>query len=151
MEHDAIGGASSGADLCTLARSIFRDISRATAGDATLTLHVDEVVEGQTVLDDGVLVAGTSDPVDSINPSFYPVATKDSECAALVTSLSWADRNLRAGYEWCNTWDGTKKIYFVSGILNSSQTDANDPFTQSTVQEAACWDMDYEQGVFIDS
>lgn len=99
----------------------------------------------------GSLVGGTSAPVTNVHPAYFPVATKGSECAATVTNLSWADNNLYAGYEWfaVNTASGTT-TYFVSGILNSSQTQANDPFDPADapgVVSACCWNGDYTVGL----
>lgn len=99
----------------------------------------------------GALVGGTSDPVQNVQPSYFPVATKGAECAAVVTNKSWADNNLMKGYEWLllQTASGTTK-YLVSGILNSSQTQANDPFDSTDspgVDSACCWDGDYTVGL----
>ena len=99
----------------------------------------------------GTLVGGTSAPVTNVHPAYFPVATKGAECAAFVTNLSWADNNLYAGYEWftVQTAQGVTK-YFVSGILNSSQTEANDPFDASDspgVTSACCWNGDYTVGL----
>ena len=100
---------------------------------------------------EGTIVGGTSEPVRNVHPAYYPVATKGAECAAVVTNLSWADNNLAQGYEWFafNTTSGTTK-YFVSGILNSSQTQANDPFDSSDapgIVNGCCWAGDYTVGL----
>ena len=97
----------------------------------------------------GTLVGGTSSPVTNVHPAYFPVATKGAECAALVTDLSWADSNLFAGYEYflVETKNGTTS-YFVSGILNSSQTEANDPFERAKGFAAGCcWSGDYTVGL----
>ena len=99
----------------------------------------------------GDLVGGTSSPITNVHPAYFPVATKGAECAAVVTDLSWADNNLFAGYEYftLNVKSGTTQ-YFVSGILNSSQTEANDPFNASDapgIVKAANWSGDYSVGL----
>jgi hypothetical protein len=92
-------------------------------------------------------LAGDSIPVANVQPSFFPVATRGAECGAHVTDLSWADNNLLAGYEYIQiTISGVTK-YFVTGILNSSQTQANDPFTKSEVVKAACWAGEFTIGL----
>lgn len=108
---------------------------------------------------DGALVGGTSSPIVNVHPAYFPVATKGAECAAIVTTLAWADANLFAGYEYFileDKRDGTGKgavAYFVSGILNSSQTQANDPFDPSkggtgiVAGEGCCWAGDYTVGL----
>jgi len=102
------------------------------------------------------VLAGTSDDEDIVTPAFYPVATKGAECAAIVSTLSWADRNLMEGYEYVyllySATAGSER-YFVSGVLNSSQTLANDPFDPTKggagviAGQAACWKSTYSQGV----
>lgn len=99
----------------------------------------------------GGLAGGTSAPITNVHPAYFPVATKGAECAAVVTDLSWADSNLFAGYEYfvLNTKSGTTQ-YFVSGILNSSQTEANDPFEVKSGRDfvnGCCWSGDYTVGL----
>lgn len=102
------------------------------------------------------IIAGTSDDEDVVTPAFYPVATKGAECAAIVSTLSWADRNLNEGYEYVYllySATANAERYFVSGVLNSSQTLANDPFDPTKggagviAGQAACWKSTYSQGV----
>lgn len=95
--------------------------------------------DGQTVI--GTSVGGSSIPLLTIQPSYYPKAIMGAECGALVTSLDWANENLYKGYQYVNTGSG----FFVSGVLNSTQTDANDPFTSSDIVRStiACWKEDY--------
>lgn len=99
----------------------------------------------------GTEFGGSSHPLKVLQPSYYPKAMMGSECGAVVTDLSWANSNLEGGYQFVKTNRG----WFVSGILNSTQTDANDPFTstliviasgtgQSAVRQVACWKEDYE-------
>lgn len=104
----------------------------------------------------GTLAGGTSAPITNVHPAYFPVATKGAECAALVTNLSWADSNLYAGYEYfilsdTGTGAARRVTYFVSGILNSTQTEANDPFgTQGAAigfQSGCCWSGDYTVGL----
>jgi hypothetical protein len=98
----------------------------------------------------GSLSGGTSSPVLNVHPAYFPVATKGAECAAYVDDLSWADNNLFAGYEYFVVTSGSgRTTYFVSGILNSSQTEANDPFASTQVgsPNACCWAGDYTVGL----
>lgn len=94
----------------------------------------------------GVLTGGNNTAVVEVKPHFFPVATAGAECAAQVTDLGWADSNL-TDYEWIalNTQAGIQ--YFVTGVLNSSQTQANDPFAKSEVVRAACWAAGYAEGL----
>lgn len=96
----------------------------------------------------GSSIAGTSQPAMNVQPEFYPVATKGAEAGCTVSSLSWADKNLEAGYEWIQLGSGS---YFVSGVMNSSQTLANDPFDASKggagIVTSANWNAAYNQGV----
>ena len=91
----------------------------------------------------GTLMGGTSNPIKQVQPAFYPFATKGAECAAIVKSLDWADANLEQGYEWIQTNDSATKNYFVSGVLNSSETDFNNPFATGAslpFLNGACWE-----------
>lgn len=98
-------------------------------------------------------IAGTSAAVLSVSPQYYPFATDGAECGALVNNLSWANDNLETGYEYIQLVqrDASKSIdavYFVSGILNSSKTDFNDPFdTSKGVVFAANWAGEYAVGL----
>lgn len=93
-------------------------------------------------------IAGTSQPAMNVQPEFYPVATKGAEAGCTVTTLAWADKNLEAGYEWVQLGSSA---YFVSGVMNSSQTLANDPFDASKggagIVTSANWNAAYNQGV----
>lgn len=97
--------------------------------------------------------ASNSIPVTSVAPSYFPVATAGSECAAVVKSLSWADSNLLTGYDYIlynPKTTAANQRYFVTGILNSSQTQANDPFSSTTypdVVKACCWAGNFVSGV----
>jgi len=92
------------------------------------------------------VVGGTNAPVVDVKPQYFPVATKGSECAALVSTLSWADSNL-TNYDFLQLDAST---YFVTGVLNSSQTQANDPFNSTDapgILSGCCWLSDYKSGV----
>lgn len=97
--------------------------------------------QGATIL--GTLLGGDSNPVIEVQPSYYPKAIMGAECAAVVSSLSWADENLNDGYQFFPTARG----FFVSGVLNSSQTDANDPFaaTEIVANQVSCWKEAYSR------
>lgn len=146
--NSQINSVTTGTDLCTIARMSFIPNSVKTGGSQIA--YVTESVEGNTIIGTGTLYGGTSEPVDNINPSFFPVATKGAECAAIVSSLAWADSNLVEGYEFfeCTSTAGTTR-YFVSGILNSSQTLANDPFDDTNIVAVSNWALDYAQGVMV--
>ena len=97
----------------------------------------------------GSKIGGTSSPNQSVQPAYFPFATLGAECAAIVSSLNWADNNLATGYEYLQlyTASGTFK-YFVSGVLTSSQTDFNDPFEVANgFVKGACWAGSYSVGV----
>lgn len=100
----------------------------------------------------GTVIGGCSNPNTSVQPAYYPFATLGSECAAIVTSLDWADNNLATGYEYLQVYNvNTAYKYFVSGVLTSSKTDFNDPFdavksgTQFT--KGCCWNGDFMVGI----
>lgn len=99
------------------------------------------LADGQTILDAGTIFGGTSVPAQVIQPSYYPKAVKGAECAAQVLTLDWANENLEAGYQYLKTAGG----YFVCGVLNSTQTDANDPFSSADIipGNVACWKEPY--------
>lgn len=97
-------------------------------------------------------IAGDSMPTINVQPSYFPVATKGAECGGLVSDLSWADANLLAGYEYITiqtdpSVSKSEKLYFVTGILNSTKTQANDPFSGAAFQFAACWAGEYTIGL----
>ena len=124
------------------------------------TVYVDQAANGQfgtsgttTSGDYTWQGASNSIPVTSVAPSYFPVATAGSECAAVVKSLSWADSNLLTGYDYIlynPKSAAADKRYFVTGILNSSQTQANDPFSSTTypdVVKACCWAGNFVSGI----
>lgn len=96
----------------------------------------------------GTIVGGTSNPTKSVQPAYFPFATQGAECAAVVKSLDWADANLEQGYEHMLTNnDSTNGTIFVSGVLNSSETDFNNPFSGTDFLTGCCWEGDYQSGV----
>ena len=96
----------------------------------------------------GTKIGGTSNPVKSVQPAYFPVATAGAECAALVGSLDWADSNLMTGYEFVQVNNSATPLYFVSGVLNSGETDYNNPFeTGGDFKKGACWAGDYAIGI----
>lgn len=107
---------------------------------------------GQTKFDN--VIAGTSVPAEVVQPAFYPVATRGAECGAIVASLTWADKNLAKGYEFVAVvfTSGRATKWFVSGVLNSTQTDANDPFGTEGQSDGlvsgqgSCWAGPYMPG-----
>lgn len=148
-------------DLYFLAKSRLVAAPYATLGQPAATdkisIWYDEVPNGLgAALKGSTGIAGTSDVEDIVTPAFFPVATKGAECAAICNSLNWADQNLEAGYEFVQVLYSAvvgASRFFVSGVLNSSQTLSNDPFgTQGEAQglltrQAACWSGAYSVGV----
>ena len=120
--------------------------STRTVSNACFTVYEGMTSGADIASRGGVLVAGNNEAVVEVKPQFFPVATKGAECAALVTSLNWAESNLES-YEFIAvaTQGGTQ--YFVTGVLNSPQTQANDPFAKSEVQGAACWNAGFLPGL----
>jgi len=110
-------------------------------------LYLDQIANSQTLFN-GVSVAGTSVPAVNVQPDFYPVATKGAEAGCIVSALSWADNNLEEGYEWVFLATGK---YFVSGVMNSSQTLSNDPFDATGggagILSPSNWASTYSVGV----
>lgn len=129
----------SAADLYTLANAnvmLSKNPSRDSIGVIAAC-----AADGQTILNPAGVFGGTSVPVVQVQPSYYPKAVKGAECAAQVLTLDWANENLEAGYQWLKTNGG----YFVAGVLNSTQTDANDPFQSPDLipGNVACWKESY--------
>lgn len=94
----------------------------------------------------GTKVAGNNSAIVEVKPKYFPVATKGAECGALVSSLDWADVNL-IDYEYIQL--GTSD-FFVTGVLNSSQTQANDPFDSNDspgIKSGCCWNGGYSEGL----
>lgn len=89
----------------------------------------------------GLEYGGDSVPVQDVQPSYYPKAIQGAECAAVIANLDWANENLDLGYQFVKTARG----FFVAGVLNSTQTDANDPFTSSDIVagQVSCWKEEY--------
>lgn len=131
----------SSADLYTLANSHLNVTGRSATGVIQGVFYCEAV--GATIM--GSLLGGTSEPVKQVQPSYYPKAIQGAECGAQISDLSWADKNLYDGYQFIPTGRG----FFVSGVLNSTQTDANDPFTAAEIVagNVACWDENYEPSI----
>lgn len=129
----------SAADLYTLANGNLLIDNRANTTAISGAYYVK--AQGSTIL--GLVLGGDSNPVIEVQPSYYPKAIMGAECGAVISDLSWADQNLVDGYQFVQTARG----YFVSGVLNSSQTDANDPFTSTTIvaNQVSCWKEDYQR------
>lgn len=129
----------SSADLYTLANA------NLTVNDNPTTANIFGVfkceADGQAILD-ATDYAGSSVPLKVVQPAYYPKAMKGAECGAQISDLSWANENLEKGYQYCATGRG----FFVAGVLNSTQTDANDPFDSTDIiaNNAACWKELYE-------
>lgn len=106
------------------------------------------IVPGKLKTGLGSIVGGTSVPVTKVQPSYFPFATEGAECAAIVSNTDWADDNLQAGYEYLQlNNDNATPRYFVSGVLNSSETQFNDPFADTNVIKAVCWEGAFKIGV----
>lgn len=132
-----------------------------TKVDVQYTFYVAIASNGQFASDLTTMTTyqhvGNNIPVQSVAPAYFPVATAGAECAVVLEdSLSWADNNLLTGYDWFLINPQASKAdqrYFVTGILNSSQTEANDPFSGGTggtypdVQKACCWAGNFVSGV----
>lgn len=136
------GTSPTAADLYTGARASWQ-INSSSIAYVLLT----EVADGNTKFT-GANIAGTSTPATNVQPDFYPVATKGAEAGCIVSTLSWADLNLEEGYEWVLLAAGK---YFVSGVMNSSQTLANDPFDATKggagILNSANWNAVYAPGL----
>lgn len=126
-----------------------------TKGEISFTTYVQTADNGQFGVAGSTYTQpiSTSTPVQSVAPSFFPVATAGAECGAVVKNLSWADQNLLTGYDSVlvnPSAAAADQRYFVTGILNSSQTQANDPFSSTTypdVVSACCWAGNFVSGV----
>ena len=120
--------------------------STQTESNAVFTLYEGFTSGASIESSGGVLIAGNNEAVTEVKPQFFPVATMGAECAALVTALGWADENL-TNYEFVKVVTQGGLRYFVTGVLNSTQTQANDPFTKSEVVSATCWNANYADGL----
>lgn len=135
----------SSADLYTLANANVQ-VDADPSSDA-ISAIVGVAAQNQTIFAKSNIVGGTSNPVEQVAPSYYPKAVMGAECGAHITSLTWADQNLNTGYQYVKTARG----YFVAGILNSTQTEANDPFDSNLIltgtgqgtKQVSCWDEPY--------
>jgi hypothetical protein len=161
-----LGGAAtpalSSADLYSIAKARFIPNTIANVKQPAATdkhaVYINQYASGSSLFNTLLTEApaGTQEEESVDFPGYFPVATKGSECAAVVSSLTWANKNLFPGYEFI--WllfsaTPASNRYFVSGVLNSSQTQANDPFgTQGQADgllagQAACWASGYTDGL----
>lgn len=147
---DSLAAATNSADIYAVA--VNSAIPMTVGGKDGLLLYASVLPEGiSTSL--FTEIAGTSAAVLSVSPQYYPFATDGAECGALVNNLSWANDNLETGYEYIQLVerDASKSqnaVYFVSGVLNSSKTDFNDPFDSAKgVVFAANWAGEYAVGL----
>lgn len=117
------------------------------------TVYLTQRVAGSTLFGAADEYGGNSQPAVSVAPVFFPFATAGSEVAALVGSLSWAHNNLELGFEYIQTDDtAATPAFFVTGVLNSSETDFNNPFEalgtkDGQVIKAACWSSSFAPGL----
>ena len=139
-------------NLIPVTTSTMTSSSTKTPQNAGWTFY-EGLSSGADVAARGVLIAGNNEAVVNVKPKFFAVATAGAECGALITNLDWADNNL-SSYEWMAVGTSSTPAYFVTGVLNSSQTDANDPFNPASgspfanmVTKAVCWDADYNAGL----
>ena len=143
-----------GADLYTLAKAHLvpgvTASGKLPVGTDYRYYYIEAFAQGQAIFDLTAPLAGTSQPELAVSPSFFPVSTKGAECAAIVNSLAWADKNLYEGYEfiWLISTTGAMR-YFVNGICNFTTNEAYDPFIQTEVVSSAvaCWDSSYAVNV----
>lgn len=120
-----------------------RAASRVVAGEVCYTCYIGMQ---DTSWAAGTKVAGNNSATVEVKPKYFPVATKGAECGALVSTLDWADVNL-SDYEYIQLGATS---FFVTGVLNSSQTQANDPFDASDspgIVSACCWNGGYAEGL----
>lgn len=132
----------------TLAVNAFIPNSTSTTKSITTTCWTAYITAKDGSFGYGLLVGGNNSPVMDVQPQYFPVATKGAECGAVVSNLAWADNNL-SNYEFVHF--GTGK-YFVTGVLNSSQTQANDPFDATDspgITTACCWAGNYKEGLSV--
>lgn len=127
------------ADMATLAKNniLFEG--------SNLVLYLNGTVQGaSTFITSATELGGTGIPESEINAGFYPYATAGAECAAVVTSLDWANKNLAEDYEYVKLTGA----YFVSGTLVSSESEFNDPFaTGADFVGGGCWASTHAIGV----
>lgn len=129
-----------GSNFFTLAKSSF--LSQPSKALFQFNIINSDKAEGQDILTDATM--GTSNPTTTHSPTYYPYATFGAECCGIVTSLLWADDNLNTGYEWVKV---ASSKYLVSGVLNSSKTQFNDPFGDLSFTNGTCWAGRYSVGV----
>lgn len=141
-----LGSATQNDDLYTIAKNSAIPLGSGSVSTDAAIVYVNVKPDNMTQVI-GSKIGGTSSPVKSVTPSYFPFATEGAECAALVTTLSWADNNLASGYEWLQLNVGASIKYFVSGILTSSETEFNDPFSATGFSQGCCWEGAYAVGI----
>jgi hypothetical protein len=138
----ALATVSTSGDLFSMAKA-----SWILDGTTAQFLYITERAQNAVMLKTTAL-AGTSQPAVNVQPDYLPVATRGMEAGCIVDTLSWADNNLEDGYEWVQ-FSATR--YFVSGIMNSTQTLSNDPFNATGggagIVQSANWNSTYLVGV----
>lgn len=142
-----LAASTNGADLYSIA--VNQAIPMEVSGKDGLIVYASVLPEGITtnLFDEA---GGTSAPVLNVTPQYYPYATDGAECAAIVKNLTWADNNLETGYEYLllTPASGSNPAqYFVSGVLNSTKTQFNDPFGSSDVTFAVNWAGNFAVGI----
>lgn len=142
----SVGTMTQNDDLYTIAKNSLIPLGNGSGSTDAAILYVNVKPEGLTQ-SVGTKIGGTSSPVKSVTPSYFPYATEGSECAAVVSTLSWADNNLAQGYEWVQVNVGASIAYFVSGILTSSETEFNDPFAAAGFTQGCCWEGSFSVGL----
>ena len=142
MQIHKLGGLGIAAE--TLASNFFT-LSKASwlmsgaKADYDFIIYSQLQAESQTALGATTIQGGNTNTMSVISPTFYPFATEGAEMGGIVDDLSWADNNLEVGYEWIAV---SATQYFVSGVLNSSQTLFNNPFEIASTRafiSGACW------------
>jgi hypothetical protein len=118
-----------------------------------MTVYLTQRVAGSTLFPSSQEYGGNSQPAVGVSPTYFPFATAGSECAALISDLSWAHNNLELGFEYilCDDTAGALS-YFVTGVLTSSETEFNDPFEplgtkNGAVVIASCWASSFAPGL----
>lgn len=123
-------GTATNADLYTIAVNKLE-----CTGLDSFLLYVTQQDPNATLLTS--VVGGDNQPIAQVTPEFFPFATAGAECAAVVTSLDWADQNLN-DYEYIKGDAGAAGgRYIVFGTLNSTATEFNDPFEAPTSPDDA--------------
>jgi hypothetical protein len=129
------------ADMATIAMNnvLFND-------DDKVNIYLSTICQGaSSVITSASEQGGTGQGEPEVNPQFFPYATEGAQCAAVVTTLDWANNNLEADYEYIRCSTG----YLVSGTLTSTETEFNNPFDTAGGQFIAggCWGQVHQIGL----